>query len=125
MSHDLEKFEEDLKRTYTCEVELVPCPEVQEILDYCNFTLRDIHNFLKGPYTLGTKDSFTKGYFAYQNSIMTLKSVTRWSGNKMYYIQFMDGPPEPMIPYVLIFAQFNKDFYLNLFKRLERLKAFL
>jgi hypothetical protein len=125
MSHDLEKLEQDLKRIYTCEIELIHCPQVQEVIDYCGFKLRDFNNLIKGPFTLGTKDGFLPGHFSYQSTLDLLKDVSQWCGNKMYYVQFGDGPPEPIIPYIIIFAQRNKDYYLNLFKRLERLKAFL
>ncbi len=136
MHFKLTDFEQALKKKYTCEVELVHIKEAQDIIDYYQFTLKDLRQFLIGPYMLGTVDSFAPDHFAFDSSVATMANIID-AGFKWGYFTFDDEPEHVTsllsgkattilgIPYALITVQHNKDKYLKLLHQLENLRAFL
>lgn len=127
MSHDLEDFENELKKTFSSEMEFLPSKEMQKIINHCEFSLSEFCKISKGiTITAGPKFGWFKVSNNFISNVYTAGYDSNITGNrKMRYVYCNDTRHDPPTPYVISFTQNHEFKLLRYLIKVDKLKAFL
>lgn len=121
----LEDFESALQNEYSCEVEFTHSNQLQQVIDYCHFSLIDLSRFFKGHIMFGNRSGFLKDSNLFLPNVWTVSTMIMAGHKQMRFVYCEDNRSQVPIECIVAFPFEKEKLYYEYLCRLERLRAFL
>jgi hypothetical protein len=127
MPHDLEDFENEIKKHFSSEMEFLPAKEMQKVINHYGFSLSELRKITRGiAITAVSKAGCLKNSASFLSNAYTTGYDAANNGNKkIRYVYCIDTRSRPTIQYVFSFTQNHESKLLRYLIKIDRLKAFI